>query len=101
MTVLYTPPSDLPGAELVATGLADLGEGRATAQAFLVACAASRLRAIGIEVPGHDIADPGRELYSALGAQDPVGAYSTYNALRRRLVSFCEAAEADARRRHR
>jgi hypothetical protein len=32
---------------------------------------------------------------------DPRGAYSTYNALRRRLVSFCEAAEHYARRRER
>ena len=101
MIALYTPPADLPGAELVSAGVADLGEGRATAQAFLVACAVSRLRALGIDVPRHDIADPGRELYALLGAQDPAGAYITYNALRRRLVSFCEAAEGDARRRHR
>ena len=95
---------DLPGAELVAGGVRDLRAGQLTANALLVACAATRLRAAGIDVPAHTIADPDRDLYRVLsdaaagdaGAADP---YSTYNALLRRLVSFCEAVEAAARRR--
>jgi hypothetical protein len=51
-------------------------------------------------VPEHEIATPERDLYVLLERSDHGGAYATYNA-RRRLVSFCEAAEHDARRRER
>lgn len=42
---------DLPGYELVSAGLDDLAAGRETESALLVAMAAPRLRAIGIDVP--------------------------------------------------
>ena len=42
---------DLPGYELVSVGLDDLAAGRETESALLVAMAAPRLRAVGIDVP--------------------------------------------------
>jgi hypothetical protein len=91
----------LPGAELVAEGIRDLGAAIPSPAALLVAQASTRLRAAGVPVPVHEIADPERDLYVLLERSDPAGAYTTYNALRRRLVSFCEVAEHDARRRER
>jgi hypothetical protein len=94
-------PEDLPGADLVAEGTRDLAAGVRSPAALLVAQAATRLRTAGVRVPDHAIVAPERDLYMLLERGDPRGAYSTYNALRRRLVSFCEAAEHYARRRER
>jgi hypothetical protein len=92
---------DLPGADLVTRGLADLAADRRSAEALLVAQAATRLRAAGIPVPDRRPAEPEAALYRLLEARDPDGAYVTYNALRARLVSFCDAVEHDAARRQR
>jgi hypothetical protein len=43
--------ADLPGAELIAAGLADLGTQAETDEALLVSMAASRLRALGFDAP--------------------------------------------------
>ena len=43
--------ADLPGAELVEAGLADLVAGTETDEALLVSIAAPRLRALGFDVP--------------------------------------------------
>ena len=43
--------ADLPGYELVSEGLDDLAAGRESVSALLVAMAAPRLRALGIDVP--------------------------------------------------
>lgn len=93
--------ADLPGADLVAAGLADLAAGRDSVEALLVQQASTRLRAAGIAVPAHRFEDPAARMYRQLATLDPEGAYSTYNALRARLVSFCAAAERDAARRQR
>lgn len=85
-----------PGADLVAQGLADLAAKRRSAEALLVSQAATRLRAAGVLVPAVAFEDPEAGLYRLLEAEDPDGAYSTYNALRARLVSFCESLERDA-----
>jgi hypothetical protein len=42
---------DLPGADLVSTGLADLSAGRESIEALLVAVASERLRELGRTVP--------------------------------------------------
>lgn len=84
----------LPGGELVARGLADLGCGVESAEALLVCMAAARLRAAGIAVPGRPIASPEHRLYALLAADEPDSAHGRYNALVRRLVSFEQAAEA-------
>ncbi|MGH2871959.1 MAG: hypothetical protein ACRDL5_05805, partial [Solirubrobacteraceae bacterium] len=55
----------------------------------------------GLVVPAATVEDVERVLYLRLHEVDPAGAYTRYNALRGRLVSFCDALEQDARRRDR
>jgi hypothetical protein len=86
--------ASLPGADLVAEGLADLAAGRETPAALLVTMASPRLRALGFEVPASVGAEPSHLLYALLEREGP-GAYSRYNALVRRMVSFARAAEHD------
>jgi hypothetical protein len=85
---------DLPGADLVHDGLADLAEARMTIAALLVAIGAPRLRRLGLPVPADHLLPrfPERELYELLEGQGR-GAHSRFNALVRRLVSFERALE--------
>jgi hypothetical protein len=83
---------DLPGYELVSEGLDDLAAGRESESALLVAMAAPRLRALGIDVPPGGGARPSHRLYELLSDADG-GAHSRYNALVARIVSFARAAE--------
>lgn len=83
---------DLPGADLVESGLSDLQAGRETAASLLVASFSSRLRRLGFAVPDTDIPDPELRLYRLLERTRP-NPHHFYNALRRRLVSFAEARE--------
>lgn len=84
---------ELPGAELVEKGLADLAEGTETVESLLVSVGAPRLRELGFELrsPFEDAED---RLYLLLARGDAAGAHSRYNALVRRLVSFERAAES-------
>lgn len=90
---------DLPGADIVRDGLADLAAGRETIAALLVAIGAPRLRAI-VDVPAILPDEPNLRLYRLLGASVP-DPHSAYNAWIRRLVSFERAAEARIERRRR
>ena len=93
------PSPALPGADLVAAGLADLRAGRSSEEALLVDAAATRLRALGYEVPPSAVSDPEGDLYEMI--RDRVGdarAHSTYNALRRRVASFLRASPRDPTR---
>jgi hypothetical protein len=81
----------LPGGELVAEGLRDLAEGRDSIAAVLLQIGSPRLQRLGLAVPPREDAE--RCLYELLAAEDPLSAYSRYNALIRRLVSFERAAE--------
>jgi hypothetical protein len=83
----------VPGAELVLPGLRDLREGRESTEALLVAIGATRLRALGFEVPAGP-SDPEHRLYDHLVQREGFNAHSAYNALVRRLVSFERAMEA-------
>lgn len=85
----------LPGADLVAQGLADLASGAESAAALLVTIGAPRLRALGVAVPSGP-ANPEHRLYAQLAVEWGDAAHSQYNALIRRLVSF-ERALACAR----
>lgn len=87
----------LPGAEMIAGGLADLARGTLSPEALLVLIGAPRLRALGIDVPlpPPDF-HPEHALYELLSTEDPATAHSRYNAAVRRLVSF-ERALACAR----
>ncbi len=83
----------LPGSELVSAGLADLAAGRETEASLVVAMAAARLRAVGVQVPEVDGGPASHRLYELLCERDLGGAHSRYNALVGRIVSFARAAE--------
>ena len=87
---------DLPGAELVDRGLGDLGEGRLTVEALLVAIGAPRLRALGIPVPEAPVENPEHALWRLLDDQG-ADVHSAFNALRRRLMSFQRSLERRVR----
>ena len=85
-------PTDLPGGDLIETGLGDLGRELETIPALLVSIGAPRLRRLGYDIPDL-IADPELRLYALLARDGAAAAHSRYNALVRRLVSFERAAE--------
>lgn len=88
-----TASPSLPGADLVERGIADLGAGRESDAALLIAMAAPRLRRIGIDVPAAPPGRPAHLLYDRLVERDPRGAHSEYNALVGRMASYAHAAE--------
>ena len=91
--------TDLPGAELVITGLADLERGILdSTEALLVAIGAPRLRTLGIALPLALPEGPEHKLYFQLGRRHGVEAHAKYNALVRRLVSFERALDGRLRR---
>ncbi len=81
---------DLPGAELVEAGLADLRAGRDSAPALLVASFSRRLRRLGFVVPESPITDPAIRLYRLIEQTRP-NAHHHYNALRRLGITTVEA----------
>jgi len=85
------PALALPGADLVASGIADLAEGLVTPAALVVSIGAPRLRQLGYDVPA-PIDDAEHALYALLARDGPDSAHSRYNALIRQLVSFERAA---------
>lgn len=96
-------PADLPGSELIRTGLSDLHDGRVTESSLLVEVAASRLRPLGIEIDGlpvraADAESPEHRLYSMLSDRLGSDAHSRYKALLARVASFASAAENAAAR---
>ena len=83
----------LPGDDLIAQGLRDLGDGHETVAALLVAIGSPRLTRLGLEVPNNLPANPEHRLYDLLSQTGHESAHSRYNALIRRLVSYERAAE--------
>jgi hypothetical protein len=85
----------LPGAELVLRGIADLIQNEETEYSLLVRIGSSRLRAAGLKVPTqpelHEL--PEHLLYRRLSQVYNNEAHSRYNAMIRRLVSFERALE--------
>jgi hypothetical protein len=84
---------DLPGAELVDVGIADLASGRETIEALLVASAAERFAELGRPVRSIDPDGLATRLYALIEAA--VGddhAHAHYNAVRRRLESYLRSA---------
>ncbi|MBW8049668.1 MAG: hypothetical protein FVQ77_04885 [Cytophagales bacterium] len=87
----------LPGWELVSVGLRDLSEERYdTVEALLVLMYSSRLKFNGIGIPGKSEDDPNvsynMKLYRLL-EKNKEDAHSKYNALQRRIISFCSTVE--------
>lgn len=91
---------DLPGADLVSCGLADITLGRPTPEAALVEVARRRLGELGLPMTGSTIAgrDPELVLYDRLverfGDDDPHGRYCAWLD---QLVSFMSALETRRR----
>jgi len=83
----------------VLAGLEDLRAGHLTEEALLVLAAGARLGALGYGIPTASVEDPEGALYELIRAR--VGgarAHGTYNALRRRMVSFLRASSHAATR---
>lgn len=83
----------LPGADLVERGIDDLGAGRESDAALLIAMAAPRLRRLGLDVPDPPPGRPAHLLYDRLARRNPRTAHSHYNALVGRMASYARAAE--------
>ncbi len=84
---------DLPGFEVIRSGLDDLARGEETVAALLVMIGRPRLARLGLDVPPQIEGDPEKRLYDLLTRDEPDNAHSRYNALIRLLVSFERAAE--------
>ena len=83
---------ELPGQELVETGIRDLERAIESVEALLVSIGAPRLQQLGLRVSS-PLPEPELRLYERLRGEEPDGAHSRYNALVRTLVSFERAAE--------
>ena len=86
----------IPGWEIVWRGMKDISQGKPnTANALLVYMAAPRLRFLGFDIPEYPLRNgrPHLLLYGLLRRQKK-DAHSQYNALQRRLVSFCSVLES-------
>jgi hypothetical protein len=85
----------LPGADLVKQGLTDLTEGRTTEFSLLLLTAGPSLRRLDIEIPEWPSERPYNHLlYEKLEERmDSNSAYSYYNSLIRRIVSYAHALE--------
>jgi len=93
MTISIDQLAGLPGEELVRKGLVDLNAGELTAEACLVSIASPRLRQRGLLSGGAALVpDAELVLYQLLGKAEG-DAYSRYNSLLRRLVSFEHALD--------
>lgn len=85
----------LPGEEWVRRGLEDLERGELSEAGLLVLIARPRLRALGIAVKTRcEIQGPAEHaLYTLLEQKLGADAFSRYNSLIRRMVSFARALE--------
>lgn len=85
---------ELPGAEIVLAGVADLQNGRMSVNALAVQSAAPRLRSLGFETGNTKAVVPAaHRLYEQLHREMGDSAHSRYNAILSRVVSFAQAAE--------
>lgn len=82
----------LPGADLIARGLADLSAERETVEGLLVSIGAPRLQSLGYELAA-PFDSPEHKLYLRLAREKGNAAHSAYNSLIRQLVSFERAAQ--------
>ena len=90
-----TDVENLPGGELVSQGIADYAAGRITPESCLVAVGWPRLERSGLPLPAavRDLfPEPELQLYGLL-LQEGGDAYSRYNLLLRRLISFEQSLE--------
>ncbi len=92
---------ELPGADLILSGVDDLYNGETeTVGALLVAIASTRLTKAGLSFPrAHLASEPELTLYARL-QRERDDAYPYYNALLNSLNSFCNALELINRLKH-
>lgn len=84
----------LPGAEIVLPGIADLKAGEMSIDALAVLSAAPRIRALGLETGVAQGEVPAaHQLYERLHRDLGDAAHSRYNAILGRVTSFAQAAE--------
>ncbi len=89
-------PEVLPGEALVRQGLADLAANRLTDFSLLVLLAGPRLKRLGLEIPERDFPRPyEHQLYSRIEERLGPAAFSHYNSLLRRIVSYARALERE------
>ena len=90
--------NELPGSELILSGLEDLYHGRNnTIGSLLISIASIRLNAAGLDIPQVSlVSEPELALYNYLQI-DRDDAYSYYNALLNSLNSFCAALELNSK----
>src|SRR5262245_15336047 len=85
---------ELPGSELLTSGLADLSQGIESAASLLLVIAGPRLRKHGYPIPVRQAGTSAEErLYQLLLAKHGAAAYVRYNALLERLVSLENALD--------
>lgn len=93
--------SSLPGGDIVRRGLSDLASRSITVDGLAVLSASTRIASGGVGVPAVDVGGvPSHMLYAKLQEDlPPDDAYSRYNAIMRRMVSFCNALDHETKRR--
>ncbi len=91
---------DLPGADLIRSGMRDIVEKRETIASEVVKIGSPRLRECGltINVSKEDALVADRRLYSLLGDLHGLDAHARFNSLIRELVSFERSLEHRMRR---
>jgi hypothetical protein len=82
--------NDLPAADMIRGGLADLAGRRESVASYLVQIGCLNMRRCGIEVPvsDEDALEADHRLYALLSREHGNDAHRRYNALLRELVSF-------------
>lgn len=92
--------NDLPAAEMIRGGLADLAVRRESVASYLVQIGSLNMRRCGVEVPvsDEDALEADHRLYALLSREHGNDAHRRYNALMRELVSFERALSARHRR---
>lgn len=83
---------NLPGAEIVLSGIEDLEAGQETINALAVSAAASRLGVSKIAAATEAEEPAAHRLYMRLQDEVGDGAHSRYNAILARVASFARAA---------
>jgi hypothetical protein len=85
--------ADLPFADSIRKGLADLEAGRETVESLLILIGEPRLRSLDVPFIARGDINADRRLYALLGETWNDEAHSQYNSLLRQLGSFARALE--------
>ena len=83
---------DIPGADLISKGLYDLAHSQQSQESLLIHIAEPSLRFTGLTFPNLPSLEREAELilYDLLCQSHPGNPHSAYNALIRRVTSFCK-----------